>query len=327
MKNMAKILVTGAAGYIGSVLVRQLIQKGYDVLAYDNLLFGGESLLGVYNHPRFSFIKGDIRDKSLLARAVGQVEAVVHLAAIVGDPACAKQADLAREINWGATKALFDISCKAENLRRFIFASTCSNYGKMEGSGYVNEESPLRPVSLYAELKVRFEEYLLGSAPSNSMVPVALRFATVYGLSPRMRFDLTVNEFIREVSLGRELLIFGEQFWRPYCHVNDLAGSCVLVLESDEELVDRQVYGVGDTSENYQKKSIAEEILRIVPGANIKYVAKSEDPRDYRVDFAKIKQKLGFSVTKTVPEGLREIHSLLADGLLLNPDSPAYRNT
>jgi nucleoside-diphosphate-sugar epimerase len=323
---MKKVLVTGAAGYIGSVLVRQLLNKGYFVRGLDVLNFGGESLLGIYNNPNFEFIKGDIRKEKDCKNAIKDMEAVVHLAAIVGDPACAKQPELARRTNWEASKMLFDLCSESNNIKRFIFSSTCSNYGKMGGDGYVNETSPLKPVSLYAELKVRFEKYLLASKTRDDFIPTSLRFATAYGLSPRMRFDLTVNEFVREVTFGRELEVFGEQFWRPYCHVEDLARACVLVLESHKERVDHQVFGVGDTNENYQKKMIVEEILKVIPDGNIKYVHKDEDPRDYRVNFAKINTKLGFNITKTVPDGLREIHDILKDGLLTNPFSEKYRN-
>jgi nucleoside-diphosphate-sugar epimerase len=251
---MNKILVTGAAGYIGSVLTKQLLKKQYSVVAYDSLLFGGESLVSAYTDKYFRFIKGDIRDKIKIETVLQEVDAIIHLAAIVGDPACAKQPILAAEVNWEATKILFDLSNNYKNIKRFIFASTCSNYGKMDHIGYLNENSPLKPISLYAELKVKFENYLLHSRTRKDFIVTSLRFATVYGISPRMRFDLTVNEFVREVALAKELQIYGEQFWRPYTHVEDLARSCITVLEAPQEKVNHNVYGVGDTNENYQKK-------------------------------------------------------------------------
>ncbi len=321
-----RVLVTGAAGYIGSVLVRILLGKGYRVKGFDNLSFGGEALIGVYNHPGFEFVKGDIRNDEDLRNALEGVGAVVHLAAIVGDPACAKQPELATDINWHGARKLYDLCCETRGIKRFIFASTCSNYGKMPGEGYLNEESPLKPVSLYAELKVKFEQYLLQSKTRPDFIPTALRFATVYGLSPRLRFDLTVNEFTREVALGKELEIFGEQFWRPYCHVEDLARGCVHVLESDPAAVDHNVFGVGDTRENYQKAMIAEELLKVIPDARIRYVSRSEDPRDYRVDFSKIRNELGFEITRTVPDGIREIYRILKDGIISEPYSKAYQN-
>ena len=324
MKNK-KVLVTGAAGYIGSVLVRKLLGVGYAVRGYDKLLFGGESLLGVFNHPEFEFVNGDIRDANKIEEALDGVDYVVHLAAIVGDPACAKQPELAKETNWEAAKQLFELSQK-KTVQRFVFASTCSNYGKMDGDTYVTEESPLRPVSLYAELKVKFEQYILESKTRNDFVPTSLRFSTVYGISPRMRFDLTVNEFVRDLFFGKKLEVFGEQFWRPYCHVEDLARSCVTVLQSDSQKVDHEVFNVGNTKENYTKKMIVEEILKVIPNAKIKYVHKEEDPRDYRVSFEKIKTVLGFKTTKTVPQGIRELVSLLDRKILSDPFSKKYRN-
>lgn len=323
---MKRVLVTGAAGYIGSVLTRQLLDSGYSVRGFDILNFGGESLIGIYNHPYFEFLKGDIRKQSDVTKALREVHAIVHLAAIVGDPACAKDKQLAKETNWIGSKLIFDLAQETKSVNRFVFASTCSNYGKMKNDSYLTEDSPLRPVSLYAELKVRFEKYLLESKMRPDFIATALRFATVYGISPRMRFDLTVNEFMRDATLGRKLVIYGEQFWRPYCHVNDLAKSCQAVIEAESEVVSHNVFNVGDIKENYQKKMIADEIKKILPTVDISYVTRTEDPRDYRVDFTKIQTQLGFKITKKVPDGLKEIHNILSDGLLSDPYSKQYQN-
>lgn len=320
------VLVTGAAGYIGSVLVRQLLAKGYQVIGVDSLMFGGESLIGVYNDPKFRFVKADIRDTEAIQALLPETDGVVHLAAIVGDPACAKQPELATATNWEAAKNLFEACVASGFVKRFVFASTCSNYGKMEGDSYVTEDSPLNPVSLYAELKVRFENLILHGDHRPDFIPTALRFATVYGLSPRMRFDLTVNEFTRDVALNRELLIFGEQFWRPYCHVEDLAQACVGVLEAAPEKVKHNVFNVGDTGENYQKKMLAEELQKLVPELVVNYVQKNEDPRDYRVAFSKIQNELGFKITKRVPDGMKEILRILRDGIISDPDNQKYKN-
>jgi nucleoside-diphosphate-sugar epimerase len=320
-------LVTGAAGYIGSVLVKQLLERGFEVRALDSLRFGGESLLGLLDHDDFEFVKADVRDVEAVRAAMSGVWAVAHLAAIVGDPACKQEPELARSVNLTASKSVYQ-QAEAAGVERFVFASTCSNYGKMkDGDGLVTEESELRPVSLYAETKVEFERYLLSQARTVTCAPTCLRFSTVYGISPRMRFDLTVNEFTRDLVMGRDLVIFGEHFWRPYCHVRDLARSVVEVLEAQRELVAFEVFNVGDTSENYQKSTIVERIRDLVPDARVEYVHKDEDPRDYRVSFAKIRDVLGFMVTRTVPDGVREIKDILTAGFLSDPYDPKFGNT
>ncbi|MFW6101954.1 MAG: NAD-dependent epimerase/dehydratase family protein [Bacteroidota bacterium] len=324
---MKQVLVTGGAGYIGSLLVRLLLKEGYQVRVMDNLRFGGETLVDLLNDPNFEFIKGDIRNIDDLRKSANNINNIVHLAAIVGDPACRNEPELAKEINLESTKKLYNIANK-NGVEKFIYASTCSNYGKMEDpEGYVNEESKLAPVSLYAETKVDSEKFLLGQTHSQTCKPTSLRFSTVYGLSSRIRFDLTVNEFTKELALGRELVVFGEQFWRPYCHVRDLARSVLYTLEKKDGTPDFNVYNVGDTSENYQKKMIVEEIKKQIPNAKIKYVEKEEDPRDYKVSFQKIKDELGFQITKRVPDGIAQIRKIIDDRFLSDPDDPKYRNS
>ncbi len=321
-----KILVTGAAGYIGSKLVRLLLNHNYQVVGIDSLKFGDESILNIYDNPYFVFHRGDIRNKSLITRVTKDITDVVHLAAIVGDPACSKEPQEAFEVNWMASKRLFELCNQNQSVRKFIFASTCSNYGKMDNEEYLDENSELRPVSLYAKLKVKFEKHLLTAEVRKGFYPTALRFATVYGASPRLRFDLTVNEFIRDAALRHRLTIYGEKFWRPYCHVDDIVRAILLVLESDPEKVAQKVFGVGDNNENYQKKMIADEILRIVPDTIINYVFKEEDPRNYKVNFSKIRDELNFHTTKVLPNGLNEIYELLNNKTIENPYSKKYTN-
>ncbi|AEV32396.1 nucleoside-diphosphate-sugar epimerase [Owenweeksia hongkongensis DSM 17368] len=321
-----RILVTGGAGYIGSVLVRILLEQGHQVRVIDNLMYGGESIIDLLEHPNFEFVKGDIRNREDVELAVQDVYAVAHLAAIVGDPACAKSPELTNETNLVGAKMLYEVA-NAAGVQRFIFASTCSNYGKMDDpSQFVTEESTLAPVSLYAETKVAFEKFLLGQDQANSAKPTCLRFSTVYGLSPRVRFDLTVNEFTKEVALDRELVIFGEQFWRPYCHVRDLARSVKMCIEVPAEKVSFNVFNVGNTEENYQKQMIVEEILKVIPEGKVKYVEKNEDPRDYRVNFDKIKKELGFEITLTVPQGIENLYKAIKEGFVSNPDEQKYKN-
>lgn len=321
-----KVLVTGGAGYIGSVLVRQLLAKGYNVRAIDSLKFGGDALYDVMLHPNFEFMLGDVRNSADVTKALNGVEAVAHLAAIVGDPACKKYSEEANETNWAGSVALFE-AAETAGVNRFVFASTCSNYGKMpDPNSFVTETSALNPVSLYAELKVKFEKYLLEERKHSNICSTALRFSTVYGFSPRIRFDLTVNEFTRNAVVHGEQEIWGAQFWRPYCHVDDLARAVVLVLESEEAKVRANVFNVGSTEENYNKGMIIEEVCKVVPDVKVNYVESSEDPRDYRVNFDKIKNELGYTITKKVPEGVEEIYTLLRTGIVTDSFAQKFRN-
>jgi len=321
-----KVLVTGGAGYIGSVLVRQLLNKEYKVRAFDSLKFGGEALYDVMLHPNFEFMKGDVRNAREVEKALEGIDAIAHLAAIVGDPACKKFSEEAKETNWDGSVAIFEAAEKA-GVNRFVFASTCSNYGKMpDPDSFVTEISELNPVSLYAELKVKFEKYLLEERKDSQICSTALRFSTVYGFSPRIRFDLTVNEFTRNAAIHGEQEIWGAQFWRPYCHVDDLARAVVLVFESTEEKVRANVFNVGSTEENYNKGMIIEEVCKVVPDTLVKYVEMNEDPRDYRVNFDKIKNELGYTITKKVPEGVKEIYTLLKTGIITDPFAQKFKN-
>ncbi len=321
-----KILITGGAGYVGSTLAPILLAAGHEVRVLDHLAHGGEPLLGVWCHPGFEFIRGDIRDRATVQTAVSGREAVVHLAAVVGDPACSRQPELARATNLDASLALIEESRRA-GVGRFIFASTCSNYGKMkDANSYVDEESELSPVSLYAETKVAVEKALLQSSGQAGWCPTPLRFSTVYGVSPRMRFDLTVNEFTLEMLTKKQLKVFGEQFWRPYIHVRDAARAIQLVLESPAAKVAHRVFNVGDTTQNFQKQQLVELIRPHAPDAVVEYVRKTEDPRDYRVSFARIQTELGFKITLTVPDGIAETVRLIQAGILRNFADPAFKN-
>jgi nucleoside-diphosphate-sugar epimerase len=316
--------VTGGAGYIGSVVTRSLLASGHRVVAADALAFGGEALLDLVSHPQFTFSRTDITDADQLEElfARHRFDAVVHLASIVGDPACKAQPELAERTIWGGSRDLFEL-CERCGVGRFIFASTCSNYGKMAGQDMLDETAPLRPVSLYAELKVKVEQHLMGRTTTVDFTIV--RFATVYGLSLRPRFDLTVNEFARDALLTGELEIYGPQFWRPYCHVSDIARAVMLVLESPRDDVAGKTFNVGSNDENYQKGMIADEVARQMP-VRVVTVERDEDPRDYRVNFDRIRA-LGFRPQMRLPDGIREIAAAVRDGLISDPYAARYRNS
>ena len=328
-KEKKIVMVTGGAGYAGSILTRRLLQDGYRVVCIDSLRFGGSPLVDVWDNPDFIFKRVDITNYNHVDEVLESYPffAVVHLAAIVGDPACNLEPELAVKTNRDASIHLLEKVMQL-HIKRFVFSSTCSNYGKMKDTnGYVDETSPLYPVSLYAKLKVECEDLLLNKIErSEEFSPTSLRFATVYGISPRMRFDLTVNEFTKELALGRELMVFGEQFWRPYCHVNDFGKAILTVLNAPENKVAYNVFNVGDNSQNYTKKMIVDELLKQIPEGKVKYVHKEEDPRDYRVKFDKIGDELGFRISKTVPEGINEILTGLRIGIIENPDDQRYYN-
>lgn len=324
MSEPQTILVTGGAGYIGSLVTRDLLSRGYQVIAADALLFGGESVLDLLSNPAFTFSKTDITEPAQLAQLFDgrRFDAVVHLASIVGDPACKAQPELAERTIWQGSRDIFEL-CEQTGVQRFIFASTCSNYGKMKGKDMLDEDAALRPVSLYAELKVKFERYLLERPTAVDFT--LLRFATVYGLSLRPRFDLTINEFVRDALLKGELEIYGPQFWRPYCHVTDITRAVILVLEAPSEQVARKVFNVGSNDENYQKASIAEEVARQIP-VRVTTVERAEDPRDYRVSFDRI-SGLGFEPRMRLPDGVEEIAAAVGNGLVADPYAQRYRNS
>jgi nucleoside-diphosphate-sugar epimerase len=251
---------------------------------------------------------------------------MVHLAAIVGDPACARQPELARSVNLEGSLRLLKLS-REQGVKRLIFASTCSNYGRMaDPTLYACEETPLAPLSLYAETKVTVENAFLtydGIQPSITV----LRFATLFGVSPRMRFDLTVNEFTMELQTKRKLVIFGEQFWRPYVHVRDAANAVVLALESPTQKVQGQVFNVGDTNHNYQKRQIVDLVRAQIPGTvDIESVQRNEDPRDYRVSFEKIRRELNFQITTAIEDGIREVLDIIRQKVIVNFEDACYRN-
>ena len=317
------ILVTGGAGYIGSVLVNLLLSKGYKVTVLDNLLHGFNPLANI-NSDNLIFVEGDIRDKATVENIINNQDVVVHLAAIVGEPACNKNQELTHSTNKIGSEILLQATLE-NKIEKFVFVSTCSNYGIMsDNAEYVDESSLLKPISIYSETKVEFENLLLNSKIEN-FYPVVLRFATVYGTSPRMRFDLTVNEFTKELYLGRELEIFGEQFWRPYCHTKDIARACQIAVESDSSVA-YQAFNVGATNENYQKKEIVNKIIKQMPEKEnlIKFVEKNTDPRNYKVSFEKIKKILNFVPDYNVDYGIEEIIKTL--DLFDNPDAPEHRN-
>ena len=291
----------------------------------DVLLHGQEPLAAQLEADGVEVIRGDVRDPDARSRALAGVDEVVHLAAIVGDPACARDPETAEAVNVEATQALAGEAREA-GVSRFVFASTCSNYGRMaDPTVPITEDGELSPVSLYATQKVKLESALL-NGDYDPMPITCLRFATVYGVAPRMRFDLTVNEFTRDLWADKELEVFGEQFWRPYVHVRDAGRGIRTVLESDNGVAVGEVFNVGRSGENYRKLDLVEIIQGKIDRGKVEFVRRDEDPRDYKVSFDKVREKLGFETTMTVPDGIGELIQALDAGEYEDPWDARYRN-
>jgi len=321
MNKIKSILVTGGAGYIGSVLTHKLVELGYNVRIIDSLIYGKDGISDLISKNSVELIEKDIRDEKTLNEAVKEIDCVIHLAAIVGDPLCKKIPVAAKQINEDATKKLVNIS-KKQGVKRFIFASTCSNYGS--ASTIVDENSPIQPLSLYSKTKVNSENFILNTKNS-SFEPCILRFATAHGLSPRMRFDLLLQEFLRDAILDKKIRIYGPNFWRPLAHVDDISNACITTIKSSKNLISGQVYNVGNTSENYTKKMLAEIIQEFVPSTEIEITGSKTDLRTYKVSFDKIKNNLKFISKKTIRNSIQDILSKIEKGNL-DPRASEFSN-
>lgn len=325
------ILITGGAGYIGSILTSELLRQNYSVTILDSLLFGGESILPFMSHPNFHFVKSDVTETRAVRDGIKKdwttPNAVIHLAGIVGFPACqAVGKQVAWKYNVEATKRVFEQSAEL-GVERFVFASTYSNYGLSPDGKAVTEESPLNPQSLYAETKIAGEEYLL-SQKDSACAPLLFRFATLYGVSPRTRFDLIVNQFVLEAFTKRELIIYQRGYSRSFVHIRDVVRGIVLGLEAEQNKIRGQVFNLGTDHGNYSKNDIVNFILKRMPETVVEYkdLTFGGDMRDITVSFEKIKRVLGFETTLDINDGVREVLFALKTGLIRKPTDDRYRN-
>lgn len=305
---MKKILVTGGAGYIGSFVVNGLLDKGYEVVVLDALLYGDKGLESFEHRDGVTFIKGDITDPAKVEESLVGVEKVIALAAIVGDPACSVNEEMTWKINYESVKLLTDLSIK-QGVSRLVFASSCSVYGSNEKVRFLTEDSELHPVSIYAETRILSEEYILSKQELIS--PVILRLSTVFGLSPRMRFDLAINIMTAKAVSNSVIDVFGGDQWRPFVHVQDVANAFIAAMEADDHQVRGQVFNAGSTDSNYQIEDIAKVIAEEIPGTSINNNSTLVDQRNYNVIFDKIHKKLNFKSQFSVRDGVREIAAWL----------------
>lgn len=316
------VLIIGGAGYIGSVLTEQLLAKGYRVRILDMELFGRESLQTMIKHPRLEFMNGDFRNIEDLVKALHDIDAVIHLAAIVGDPACALDNDTTIAVNYAAAKMMAQLA-RANGITRVVFASTCSVYGESEEIR--TEESEPNPVSLYATTKVDAERILL-DADDGSFRPTILRFATAYGWSHRPRFDLVANLFAAQAVTEKHIRVFNGDQWRPFVHTRDIARACVMAMEAPLSKVGGQIFNVGDHSQNFTLTQLGEIVGKAMPETFVEAVTNDEDPRNYRVDFTKIQKVLGFRASVDLTEGIEEMVQAVKNGAISDWTDPVYSN-
>jgi nucleoside-diphosphate-sugar epimerase len=309
------ILVVGGAGYIGGVLVPDLLEAGARVRILDRLIYdNGFALQHLLDGERVSFQFGDMWEPDQLERAARGATDVVLLASLVGDPICKKYPRLAVRTNEEAPLRILE-SLDSFGVGRFIFLSTCSNYGLLPPDVLATEETELNPQSLYARTKIRVEEELLKQGDGAAYAGTILRLATAYGLSPRMRFDLTVSQFVWEIATGSGLVVYDADTWRPYCHVRDISQAITTVLTSDDQLVRNEVFNVGDTREQFTKRMIVEQVQKYVPEAEVEYRSGDTDPRNYRVSFEKIADKLQFGCDYSVGSYVPRLVDAVVNGI------------
>jgi len=297
---VANILVTGGAGYIGSVLVPKLISSGHTVTVFDNLTYGGNHILSWFDYENFSFVRGDIRNINELKDIIKGNDIIIHLAALVGFPACRMNPELAVDVNVEGTRNIIDVCGKDQII---FYGSTGSNYGEV--FEICTEETPLKPLSLYGETKTQAETMVVSRENS-----IAYRFATAFGISPRLRLDLLINDFTNKCLKDGYLVVYEKDFMRTFIHVADMANSFLFGINHIEQMIG-EVYNVGDDSMNYSKEAVC-KIISKKTGAFVHYeeVGNDADKRNYIVSYDKIK-KLGFDVTINLEDGIEQIINAL----------------
>jgi nucleoside-diphosphate-sugar epimerase len=318
------VLVIGGAGYIGSALLPKLLARGHRVRLLDRFFYGFEPIRDILNHRNLEIIHADFRRVDKLVECMEGVDAVIHLGAIVGDPACALDHDLTIEVNLIATRTIAEVA-KGYGIRRFIFASTCSVYGASTDDDLLTEESSLNPVSLYAITKLASEKVLMDLA-SETFSPTCLRFSTIYGLSGRTRFDLVVNLLTAKAVMDGEITVQGGDQWRPFLHVDDAALALLHTLESPLPQAHQQVFNVGSDEQNYTIQQVGEIIKGVVPNAKLVTSVLHGDRRNYRADFKKIREQLGFVPHWTMPEGIKQVIDVIRSGEVKDYRASKYSN-
>lgn len=304
---MKKIIIIGGAGYIGTVLIDYLIKRKNLIYCLDNNLYNHkDSIASYHRNKKFSYLNFDIRNFKKIDKIIDKNTSIVLLAGLVGDPISKKYPRLSKSINESGISKFLD-HIKHKSFDRLIFVSTCSNYGLSRSKKLLNEKSKLNPISSYAKAKVKIEKKLLNFKKVDFSKSI-LRFATAFGLSKRMRFDLTINEFIENLFNKSKLEVYDYNTFRPYCHTKDFARAIIKILISKNNIIDNQVYNIGNSKQNYSKKSIALRVKKFIKkDVKIIFTRKSNDKRNYKVDFSKIRKELNFKTKYDVDYGIKEI--------------------
>ncbi|MEN6300061.1 MAG: NAD(P)-dependent oxidoreductase [Anaerolineaceae bacterium] len=293
------ILITGGAGYLGSIMTQHFLDAGFRVTVLDNLMYGQHSLFQFCSNPNFDFIYNDARNENILKQTLGDVDVIIPLAAIVGAPACQRDPLLARSVNLDAIRLLLKLRSTDQLI---VYPTTNSGYGTKSGNIFCTEETPLEPISLYGETKVQAEKELLDSPNT-----ITLRLATVFGMSPRMRLDLLVNHFVYAAVTDGYLVIFEKDFKRNYVHIRDVADCFLFCVQNHARMVGRP-YNVGLDSANLSKEELALKVKEFVPNFYIHFAEIGSDPdkRNYIVSNERLRQA-GFEAQHTIEEGIREL--------------------
>jgi len=317
-----RVLVIGGAGYIGSALLPRLLAKGYRVRVLDLLLFGEDPIKDLLAHPDLEVVRADFRQVDQVVAAMKGVDSVVHLGGLVGDPACSVDARLTTEVNLDFTRVIAEVA-KGEGVSRFVFASSCSVYGASDQ--VLDETSRLNPVSLYARSKIASENVLFEMA-NGSFVPTMLRFGTIYGLSGRLRFDLVVNLLSAKAVTEGKITVFGGDQWRPFLHVDDAARAVQMVLDAPVDTVRNEIFNVGSDQQNATLGDVGRLVQQHVPEAEYIDSGHDGDRRNYRVDFAKIRDQLGFTPEWTLDSGIQQVVDAVRSGKVRDYRDSMYSN-
>ena len=316
------VLVIGGAGYIGSALLPKLLKAGHRVRVLDLFLYGTDPIREVAHHPNLELVKGDFRHVENVVQAMRDVDAVVHLGAIVGDPACDLDQDVTIDINLSATQMIAQVA-KATGIRRFVFASTCSVYGACDE--ILDERSEVKPISLYGRTKLAAERGLQKMADP-SFTPTIVRFSTIYGLSGRTRFDLVINLLSAKAKIDGQITVHGGSQWRPFVHVDDAAFAVFHILQAPLQVVANEIYNVGSDDQNYTIEAVGHMIHAQVEGSELILNREAPDKRNYRVSFAKIQKDLGFQPQWTVEKGITQVVDAVVSGHVANYREARYSN-